>query len=151
MLVTARRQLTKKHEGPVMKGRGHASGELALHASIVERLSVRSAHLSLPVQRCGSFHPHNALTPAFVRNVNQAGRYCDGQGLYLDVRPTGSRGWIPAPHHPGPPNRARARRIPLVSLKEAREKAFEFLVLTATRSGEVRGAAWTEIDRDEGV
>ena len=29
--------------------------------------------------------------------------------------------------------------------------AFEFLVLTATRSGEVRGAAWTEIDREEGV
>ena len=29
--------------------------------------------------------------------------------------------------------------------------AFEFLVLTATRSGEVRGAVWTEIDRDEGV
>ena len=29
--------------------------------------------------------------------------------------------------------------------------AFEFLVLTATRSGEVRRAAWTEIDRDEGV
>ena len=27
--------------------------------------------------------------------------------------------------------------------------AFEFLVLTATRSGEVRGAIWTEIDRDE--
>ncbi|WP_420632745.1 tyrosine-type recombinase/integrase [Candidatus Palauibacter sp.] len=29
--------------------------------------------------------------------------------------------------------------------------AFEFLVLTATRSGEVRGALWTEIDRDEGA
>ena len=29
--------------------------------------------------------------------------------------------------------------------------AFEFLVLTATRSAEVRGAIWTEIDRDEGV
>ena len=29
--------------------------------------------------------------------------------------------------------------------------AFEFLVLTATRSGEVRGAVWTEIDRAEGV
>ncbi len=27
--------------------------------------------------------------------------------------------------------------------------AFEILILTATRSGEVRGAAWTEIDRDE--
>ena len=39
-------------------------------------------------------HPDNALTPAFVRNVSRAGRYCDGNGLYLDVRPTGSRGWI---------------------------------------------------------
>ena len=29
--------------------------------------------------------------------------------------------------------------------------AFEFLVLTATRSGEVRGAGWTETDRDEDV
>ena len=29
--------------------------------------------------------------------------------------------------------------------------AFEFLVLTAARSGEVLGAVWTEIDRDEGV
>ena len=29
--------------------------------------------------------------------------------------------------------------------------AFELLVLTATRSGEVRGAAWTEIDLDDGV
>ena len=29
--------------------------------------------------------------------------------------------------------------------------AFEFLMLTAARSGEVRGAVWTEIDRDEGV
>ena len=29
--------------------------------------------------------------------------------------------------------------------------AFEFLVLTATRSGEARGAAWTEIDLDAGV
>ena len=29
--------------------------------------------------------------------------------------------------------------------------AFEFLALTATRSGEVRGAAWKEIDREAGV
>ena len=29
--------------------------------------------------------------------------------------------------------------------------AFEFLVLTAARGGEVRGAVWSEIDRDAGV
>ena len=69
-------------------------------------------------------HPNNALTPAFVRNVSQAGRYCDGQGLYLDVRPSGSRGWIQR-------LTIRSRRtelglggFPLVSLKEVREKAF---------------------------
>ena len=69
-------------------------------------------------------HPNTALTPAFVRNVSQAGRYCDGQGLYLDVRPSGSRGWIQR-------LTIRSRRtelglggFPLVSLKEAREKAF---------------------------
>ena len=39
-------------------------------------------------------HPYNTLMPVFVRNVNQAGRYCDGHGLYVDVRPTSSRGWI---------------------------------------------------------
>ena len=38
-----------------------------------------------------------------------------------------------------------SRARPVVKL------AFEFLVLTATRSGEVRGALWTEIDREEGV
>ncbi len=69
-------------------------------------------------------HPHNALSPAFVRNVSRAGRYCDGNGLYLDVRPSGSRGWIQR-------LTIRGRRVelglggyPLVSLKEAREKAF---------------------------
>ena len=29
--------------------------------------------------------------------------------------------------------------------------AFEFLVLTAARSGEVRGAVWSEMDRDGSV
>ena len=69
-------------------------------------------------------HPDNALTPLFVRSVSRAGRYCDGQGLYLDVRPSGSRGWIQR-------LTIRGRRVelglggfPLVSLKEAREKAF---------------------------
>ena len=38
-----------------------------------------------------------------------------------------------------------SRARPVVKL------AFEFLVLTATRSGEVRGALWAEIDQDEGA
>ena len=69
-------------------------------------------------------HPHNALTPAFVRNVSQAGRYCDGQGLYLDVRPTGSRGWVQRITIRGRRTELGLGGFPLVSLKEAREKAF---------------------------
>ena len=69
-------------------------------------------------------HPFNALTPAFVRNVSQAGRYCDGQGLYLDVRPTGSRGWIQRLTIRGRRTELGLGGFPLVSLKEAREKAF---------------------------
>ena len=69
-------------------------------------------------------HPLNALTPTFVRNVSRAGRYCDGQGLYLDVRPTGSRGWIQRLTIRGRRTELGLGGFPLVSLKEAREKAF---------------------------
>ena len=69
-------------------------------------------------------HPQNALTPAFVRNVSRAGRYCDGQGLYLDVRPSGSRGWIQRLTIRGRRTELGLGGFPLVSLKEAREKAF---------------------------
>ena len=69
-------------------------------------------------------HPNNALTPAFVRNVSQAGRYCDGQGLYLDVRLSGSRGWIQRLTIRGRRTELGLGGFPLVSLKEAREKAF---------------------------
>ncbi len=69
-------------------------------------------------------HPHHALTPAFVRNVSRAGRYCDGNGLYLDVRPTGSRGWIQRLTIRGRRTELGLGGYPLVSLKEAREKAF---------------------------
>ena len=69
-------------------------------------------------------HPHNELTPAFVRNVSRAGRYCDGNGLYLDVRPTGSRGWIQRLTIRGRRTEFGLGGYPLVSLKEAREKAF---------------------------
>ena len=69
-------------------------------------------------------HPDNALTPLFVRNVSRAGRYCDGQGLYLEVRPSGSRGWIQRLTIRGRRAELGLGGFPLVSLKEAREKAF---------------------------
>ena len=52
------------------------------------------------------------------------------------------------------PHRDVASAIATVRASNARpivKLAFEFLVLTATRSGEVRGAVWTEIDRDDSV
>ena len=69
-------------------------------------------------------HPENTLMPAFVRNVSRAGRYCDGNGLYLDVRPTGSRGWVQRLTIRGRRTELGLGGFPLVSLKEAREKAF---------------------------
>ncbi|MDE0053437.1 MAG: Arm DNA-binding domain-containing protein, partial [Gammaproteobacteria bacterium] len=39
-------------------------------------------------------HPHKALSAAFCRSVVQPGRYCDGNGLYLHVEPSGSRHWV---------------------------------------------------------
>ena len=77
-----------------------------------------------PQRKPRSRHPNNALTPAFVRNVSRAGRYCDGQGLYLDVRPSGSRGWIQRLTIRGRRTELGLGGFPLVSLKEAREKAF---------------------------
>ena len=52
------------------------------------------------------------------------------------------------------PHREVAEALETVRVSNARpvvKLAFEFLVLTATGTGEVRGAVWTEIDRDEGV
>ncbi len=77
-----------------------------------------------PKRKLRGRHPVNALTAAFVRNVREAGRYCDGNGLYLDVRPSGSRGWIQRLTIRGRRAELGLGGYPLVSLKEAREKAF---------------------------
>ena len=67
-------------------------------------------------------HPNNALTPAFIRSA-PPGRHCDGQGLYLDVRPSGSRGWVQRLTIRGRRTELGLGGFPLVPLKEAREKA----------------------------
>ena len=73
---------------------------------------------------------------------------CDRIGPVLGAQGNGVRHMQAAPH------REVASVLEMVRASDARpvvKLAFEFLVLTATRSGEVRGAAWTEIDRDQGV
>ena len=48
---------------------------------------------STPGRKHGK-HPEKALSAAFVRTVTRPGRYCDGQGLYVLVLPSGARCWV---------------------------------------------------------
>ena len=66
----------------------------------------------------------NALSPAFVRTVAKAGRYCDGQGLYLDVQPSSTRSWVQRLVIGGRRREFGLGGYPMVSLKDARAKAF---------------------------
>lgn len=75
-------------------------------------------------QKPYGLHPRHALSAAFVRQVAEAGRYCDGDGLYLEVHPTGRKYWLQRLV-------IRKRRcelglgsFPLVSLRKARAQAF---------------------------
>ena len=68
-------------------------------------------------------HPENALSTDFVRDVGRAGRYCDGHGLYLDVRRSGSRSWVQRIAIRGRRREIGLGGFPLVSLDEARAEA----------------------------
>ncbi|MCY4602056.1 MAG: integrase arm-type DNA-binding domain-containing protein [Acidobacteria bacterium] len=68
-------------------------------------------------------HPENALSSAFARTVSRAGRYCDGNGLYLEVKPSGTRSWIQRLVIRGRRRELGLGAFPLVSLKEARARA----------------------------
>ena len=76
------------------------------------------------------------------RDDNPAG---DAIGAALP-KANGARRHFRAVHHSEVGDVIRAVRESQASL--ASRLAFEFLVLTAARSGEVRGAAWSEIDMD---
>ena len=67
--------------------------------------------------------PRHALSTAFVRNVAQAGRYCDGDGLYLDVQPSGTRSWVQRLVIRGWRRELGLGGFPLVPLKDARAQA----------------------------
>ena len=68
-------------------------------------------------------HPDRALSAAFVRSVTKPGRYCDGQGLYLLVTPTGARCWVQRLTIRGRRRELGLGGFPVVSLAEAREQA----------------------------
>ena len=68
-------------------------------------------------------HPHNALSAAFVRSVAQAGRYSDGNGLYLQVDPSGARRWVQRLVIRGTSRTLGLGGCAVVSLAEARDVA----------------------------
>jgi integrase len=71
----------------------------------------------------GRSHPVNALTAVTVRNIKQAGRYADGNGLYLVVDPSGAKRWALRTVVKGRRTDIGLGSARLVSLSEAREHA----------------------------
>ena len=67
-------------------------------------------------------HPDKALSAPFIRSAPQ-GRHADGNGLYLFVQPSGTRGWIQRLVVRGRRRELGLGSVRLVSLAEAREKA----------------------------
>ena len=68
-------------------------------------------------------HPANALSIAFARSVSRPGRYCDGNALYLQVKPSGARSWVQRMVIRGRRRELGLGGFPLVSLTEARAVA----------------------------
>ena len=100
---------------------------------------------------------------ATARKLRQRIRAVMEWAVAMDLRPDnpcdrigpvlGAQGGL-VRHMRALPHREVASAIETVRASNARpvvKLAFELLVLTAVRSGEVRGAVWPEIDRDEGV
>lgn len=66
------------------------------------------------------------LNPLQVRNLKEPGRYHDGDGLLLEVRPGGSKSWIARLQANGKRRDYGLGSLKDVSLTEARDKAREF-------------------------
>jgi hypothetical protein len=68
-------------------------------------------------------HPDKALTAVHVRNIKKPGKYCDGNGLYLVVDPSGAKRWLVRTVILGKRCDIGLGSVRLVSLSEAREEA----------------------------
>lgn len=71
------------------------------------------------------------LTATKIKTLTEPGRYIDGEGLMMEIAPGGSRSWKLRVRVDG-----KRRDFGLGSLS----------ILTAARSGEIRGATWSEFD-----
>jgi Arm DNA-binding domain len=67
----------------------------------------------------------NGLTAVFMRQKKTAGRYGDGNGLYLVVDPSGAQRWVLRVMHEGRRRDIGLGSASLVTLAEARDKALE--------------------------
>ena len=67
-------------------------------------------------------HPNKALSAAFIRSA-PPGRHADGNGLFLYVKPEGTRSWIQRLVIRGRRRELGLGAVGLVSLAEAREQA----------------------------
>lgn len=68
-------------------------------------------------------HPHKALSSAFIRTARIAGRFADGNGLYLIVDPSGAKRWVLRTVVMGARRDIGLGGLAVVSLVEAREDA----------------------------
>ena len=66
------------------------------------------------------------LNPLQVRNLKEPGRYNDGDGLILEVRPGGSKSWIARLQRDGKRRDYGLGSFKDITLNEAREKAREY-------------------------
>lgn len=71
-------------------------------------------------------HPDKALTAAQIRKVSEAGRYGDGNGLYLVVDPSGARRWVLRTVVHGRRRDIGLGGLKIVSLAEARNLAMQY-------------------------
>ena len=68
-------------------------------------------------------HPSNKLTALAVKKQTTPGRYCDGNGLYLVVDPSGAKRWLQRLSIQGKRCDLGLGSTRLVSLDDAREQA----------------------------
>lgn len=71
-------------------------------------------------------HPEKALSAVQVRQLRTAGRYADGNGLYLVVDPSGAKRWVLRTVVQGRRRDIGLGGLSLVPLAEAREKALAY-------------------------
>src|ERR1700742_4318697 len=71
-------------------------------------------------------HPQKTLTQVRINGLSKAGRYGDGNGLYLVVDPSGAKRWVLRTVIHGKRRDIGLGGLRLVPLAEARAKALEY-------------------------